>query len=141
MTQLTTRTIRNYIKDGILKGRKLGGQWRFTEEDYKNFMDNGSFGDDFKTKLKQDVLDFVDGVNDFADNIGEIQTCSIIDLYQDFEIFKPKLDKLLEFINSHNETAGNWMNFSYTHIESESKYRVVVFARPQYIIEALKILQ
>ncbi len=33
MTGLTSRTIRNYIADGRLKGRKIGSQWRFTEGD------------------------------------------------------------------------------------------------------------
>jgi len=141
MTSLTTRTIRNYLKDGILKGRKIGGQWRFKEEDIENFMDNGTVGDDLKNKIKQDLLDFIDGVNTFADNIGEIQTCSIIDLYQEEEVVKVKIDKLVEFINSHNETKGNWMSFHCERIESESKQRVVIFARPQYLIEALQILQ
>ena len=31
ITGLTSRTIRNYLKNGTLTGRKLGGQWRFTE--------------------------------------------------------------------------------------------------------------
>jgi len=141
MTSLTTRTIRNYLKDGILKGRKLGGQWRFTKEDIGMFMDTGTFGQDKAKALREDILDFVDGVNTFADNIGQIQTCSIIDLYEEEEIAKAKTDKLMEFINSHNETKGNWMSFSWERIESEAKQRVVIFARPQYLIEALKILQ
>ena len=141
MTSLTTRTIRNYLKDGILAGRKIGGQWRFTEEDIKMFMDSGNYQEDFRNKLKQDVLDFIDGVNDFADNIGEIQACSIVDLYQEEEIVKVKLDKLTEFINSHNETVDNYMSFSRQYIENESKQRIVIFALPQYLIEALKILQ
>lgn len=32
-TGLTDRTIRNYLKDGRLKGKKIGGQWRFTADD------------------------------------------------------------------------------------------------------------
>ena len=141
MTSMTTRTIRNYLKEGILKGRKIGGQWRFTEEDIKNLMDNGTYGEEFKSKIRQDLLDFIDGVNTFADNIGEIQACSIIDLYQEEEVVKPKIDKLMEFINSHNETQGNWMSFHWERIENEAKQRVVIYARPQYLIEALKILQ
>ena len=35
MTRLTSRTIRNYLKDGILEGKKIGGQWRFTMKDNK----------------------------------------------------------------------------------------------------------
>lgn len=33
LTGLTSRTIRNYLKDGTLRGKKIGVQWRFTEED------------------------------------------------------------------------------------------------------------
>ena len=141
MVSMTTRTIRNYIKDGLLKGKKLGGQWRFTEEDIKNFVDSGDFSKDFNNNLKQDILDFIEGVNNFADNIGEIQACTIIDLYQEDDIVKNKLEKLQEFINSHNETLGNYMSFSCEQIEKESKHRIVIFARPQYLIEPLKILQ
>lgn len=32
-TGLTDRTIRNYLKDGRLRGKKVGGQWRFTADD------------------------------------------------------------------------------------------------------------
>lgn len=32
-TGLTDRTIRNYLKDGRLRGKKIGGQWRFTADD------------------------------------------------------------------------------------------------------------
>jgi len=141
MTLMTSRTIRNYIKNGLLKGRKIGGQWRFTEEDIKNLMDNGTYIDEHLKNIRQDVLDFIDGVNTFADNIGEIQVCSIIDLYQEEEIVKEKIDKLMAFINSHTETRGNWMSFSWDKIESESKQRVVIFANPKYLIEALQILQ
>lgn len=31
--QVTTRTIRNYLRDGRLQGTKIGGQWRFSKED------------------------------------------------------------------------------------------------------------
>ena len=30
---VTTRTIRNYIADGKLKGSKIGGQWKFLRSD------------------------------------------------------------------------------------------------------------
>ena len=144
MTSLTTRTIRSYLKDGTLKGRKIGGQWRFTKDDVGNFMDSGNFGRDITNRIREDVLDFLDGVNTFADNIGEIQTCTIIDLYQDAEIIKSKLDKLQEFINSFDgaeKAKGNWMSFNYERIESESKGRMVIFATPEYTVEVLKILQ
>lgn len=34
--QVTTRTIRNYLKSGELSGTKVGGQWRFTQDDIRH---------------------------------------------------------------------------------------------------------
>ncbi len=38
VTGMTSRTIRNYLKDGTLTGTKIGVQWRFTEEDIKKLF-------------------------------------------------------------------------------------------------------
>ncbi|SEO43177.1 DNA binding domain-containing protein, excisionase family [Amphibacillus marinus] len=35
---VTSRTIRNYLRDGKLKGSKIGGQWRFTKENLHEFV-------------------------------------------------------------------------------------------------------
>jgi len=40
MTGLTTRTLRNYLKMGILKGERIDGIWNFTEEEIAEFFDN-----------------------------------------------------------------------------------------------------
>ena len=37
---LTTRTLRNYLNQGILKGEKVNGVWCFTEEEVMAFMDH-----------------------------------------------------------------------------------------------------
>jgi excisionase family DNA binding protein len=139
MTMMTSRTIRTYIKDGILKGKKIGGQWRFTEEDVKSFMDNGAYKVEHFSNLKQDIVDFIDGVNDFVK--GEIQACTIVDLYQEKDVVADKQEKLMAFISSHADTPNNWMSFSSEYIESESKTRIVIFAQPKFLIEALKILE
>jgi len=139
MTMMTSRTIRNYLKDGILKGRKIGGQWRFTEDDVKNFMDSGTYQVEHFSNLKQDIIDFIDGVNDFVK--GEVQSCTIVDLYQEKDVVAAKQEKLMAFIHTHADTPNNWMSFSSEYIESESKTRIVIFAQPKYLIEALNILQ
>ena len=140
MTSMTTRTIRNYLKDGILEGRKIGGQWRFTEGDVKKFMDSGNISKDMADRIKQDVLDFIDGVN--TDYTGEIQVCAIVDLYQEKSVVEEKRNKVVEFINSEgNKLAPKFMRYLYEYIESEQKGRITLFAPPNYLIEALKILQ
>ena len=139
MTMLTSRTIRTYIKEGILKGRKIGGQWRFTEEDVKNMMDNGTYQKEYFSNLRQDILDFVDGVNDFGK--GDMQGMTIVDLYQPQDVVAAKQEKLMAFINEHADTPNNWMSFSSEYIESEEKTRIVIFAQPKYLSEALQTLE
>ena len=141
MASMTTRTIRNYLKEGTLEGRKIGGQWRFTEEDIKKFMDSGSVTKDFTDKIKQDILDFIDGVN--TDCTGEIQVCAIIDLYQDITAAEERRDRVIAFINSEkgNDLSPNFMRFMYEYIESEQKGRITLFAPPNYLIEALNLLK
>jgi excisionase family DNA binding protein len=34
----TPRRIREYVREGSLSGFKLGGEWRFTEEDLQQFI-------------------------------------------------------------------------------------------------------
>lgn len=46
MLHLTTRTIRNYLASGALKGRKIGAQWRFTQTDIDDFMNGRSLSAD-----------------------------------------------------------------------------------------------
>ena len=57
LTGLTSRTIRNYLKDGTLHGKKIGVQWRFTEEDIENLFRETTTG--MKEKLPEEI------VNDF----------------------------------------------------------------------------
>ncbi len=38
-----TRTVRRYIKEGSLKAQKVGGQWRISAADLKEFMGISSF--------------------------------------------------------------------------------------------------
>ena len=37
---MTERTIRNYLKDGILKGTRVGGQWRFSDQDLIDLLND-----------------------------------------------------------------------------------------------------
>ncbi|MDE6128623.1 MAG: helix-turn-helix domain-containing protein [Lachnospiraceae bacterium] len=40
MTGFTTRTLRNYISAEILDGEKMEGVWKFSAEDFINFISN-----------------------------------------------------------------------------------------------------
>ena len=50
MTMLSTRTIRNYIKLGLLNGSKTNGYWQFTSDDISKFMNNDYVTQSLNTK-------------------------------------------------------------------------------------------
>ena len=35
---VTERTVNNWMKEGKLKGKKIGGKWRFTKEELERFV-------------------------------------------------------------------------------------------------------
>ena len=138
MTGLTSRTIRNYLKDGSLEGRKIGGQWRFTMENIEKLFNSNVVKKDIVDSKKQDVIDFIDGVN--TDINGEIQICTIIDYYCDKnETANIISNKIIEIINN-DKTDKQETKYSYIYDEKELKARFTLFGRPDFIIKILQII-
>jgi DNA-binding transcriptional MerR regulator len=139
MTSLTSRTIRNYLKDGILKGKKIGGQWRFTMENIKQLLDNSNFTKEIKDNKKQQILDFINGVN--TDIHGKIQICTIVDYYcNNQKESKEICDKLISVINNKDNVFTN-AKFGYEFIEKANKARFTLFGTPEFIIKTLELLK
>ncbi|HEY5560695.1 MAG TPA: helix-turn-helix domain-containing protein [Clostridiaceae bacterium] len=140
MTGLTTRTIRNYLKDGSLEGKKIGGQWRFTMENIEKLFNSSSVTKNMQDSKKQQVLDFIDGVN--TDMKGNIQICTIVDYYWDkIEQAKKMSDKLITVINTDDEAITNGAKYSYEYFEKEGKARFTLFGSPLFITKILKLLE
>lgn len=140
MTGLTSRTIRNYLKDGSLEGKKIGGQWRFTMKNIEKLFNNGTVTKDINDNHKQQVLDFIDGVN--TDMRGEIQVCTIVDCYCDDKHKAKELsDKLMTIINENGEETKGGARYTYDYIEEEGKARVTLFGGPAFVINTLKLLE
>ena len=128
MMMLTSRTIRNYLRDGTLKGRKIGGQWRFTEEDIKAFMDSGNVTDKLREQAGRDVLDFLDGL--YTEGEGERLVCSVVDVYATQEEAKALADRACEVIS---RLGGGFVRFHYDYKGDRARY--TVFADPKSAAE------
>ena len=139
MTRLTSRTIRNYLKDESLQGQKIGGQWRFTMENIKQLFNNSHFTNDVSRKNRQQILNFINGIN--TDIQGKIQVCTIVDNYCEnskagHQIYR----KLVTVINSRKDDDLPPAKFDYEFIEKEKKARFTLFGDPDYIIKTLQLL-
>lgn len=137
MTSLTTRTIRNYLRSGVLKGRKIGGQWRFTTKDIERFMNEGEVCTEMEKEQKQMVMDFVDGV--YTDAEGGIQACTIVDIYTGQSEAKKKNDAICGRINQMKDDA--FLRYKYDYIQAEGKARYILFASPDFIKDVMEILK
>jgi len=74
MSGMTTRTLRNYLRLGILEGEKVDGVWRFSEEQLYAFMDNPSARQGMHAKQNAIVTDFL-----LMSGRKENRTCVILD--------------------------------------------------------------
>lgn len=75
ITGLTTRTLRNYLKLGILEGEKDDGNWRFSDEDVEAFFSNPAAKQAIAAKRNAVVYDFMS--NPFKKSN---RACTILDL-------------------------------------------------------------
>lgn len=75
MTGFTTRTLRNYLNQGLLKGEKRDGAWQFTAENLDQFFREPFVKEGLRIRHSSLVFDFM------ADrDKKEARTCIVLDL-------------------------------------------------------------
>ena len=74
MTGLNERTIRGYLADGLLKGEKIEGAWRFTAEQFGDFLAQDMVRASVQAKANAVVYDFL-----ITDRRKESAACLILD--------------------------------------------------------------
>lgn len=75
MTGFTTRTLRNYLTQGLLQGNKVNGTWQFTAEEIDAFFSEPYVKEGLRIKRTNNVFDFL------SDRYKkEKRTCVILDI-------------------------------------------------------------
>ena len=75
MTGLTTRTLRNYMQMGILKGYKEAGKWFFTEEELTAMFESSFVKQELEIKERAQVREFMERMQ-----VDEPSGCLVYDL-------------------------------------------------------------
>ncbi len=132
-TGLTDRTIRNYLKDGRLKGKKIGGQWRFTADDIE-------------------ALFFTPGEEKESENneLGEFLASSCENNNPDvYAVAEYKCERgqakdlaariCAEIDNPANGYAGG--KFDYIYNENEQRARYTIRGGADFVAAMLKIIK
>ena len=133
MTSVTTRTIRNYLRSGILKGRKIGGQWRFRLEDIENMMNQANHA--FRENSGRIVRDFIDSV--YTPFPQSISVCTMADV----PCSKEKAEQLSKTLCDlwNQQTAHG--TFRYDYLEDVQTARYTLLAPLELVQTALAVLQ
>jgi len=134
MTGLTSRTIRNYIADGRLRGRKIGSQWRFTEADVEALFSQREISADTAEASADDpVSSFL-----VPQTRSGITTCSIIDYPS------PSADAagvLQQMLSDHISTTGAYVSFSYQYLAEVSVARFIFTGPADQVSKLVKIVR
>ncbi len=114
MLGVSKMTIRTYLREGKLKGRKLGVKWFITEESLRDYFENPEESPEKKRVSDSVGIGFrfvVQGVNDLVseteecDSVEETVECiksqAIISLFQ-VAIVDRKTDEIVETIKARD---------------------------------------
>jgi excisionase family DNA binding protein len=108
---ISKMTLRAYLREGRLKGKKLGVQWYVSEQAIKDYFNEPDELSGSTNKSKQKVKYVVQGVNDL---VSETEVCStveetleclsnqaIISLFQ-VEIKDASSDEIIELVKARD---------------------------------------
>lgn len=91
MTGLTTRSIRDFLYDGIATASKIDGKWVFSEQEFLAMLENPYIAPAIKVKNYAPVFDFFK-----ADKKTDNTICLVIDRCLDDSDFEPLISKVCQ---------------------------------------------
>ena len=128
MTGLTTRTVRNYMKLGILDGEKMDGTWKFSIEQVSAFMADKNVQPSIQAKKNGVVFDFL------ADKYKKVnEICTILD----FQVSEEEAMEISDFFckETCKENIGN-MKFSFSYENGFA--RVILKGTEDFVSDIMK---
>lgn len=135
MTGLTSRTIRNYIADGRLRGRKIGSQWRFTDADIESLFSQRAATTEPTAAANDIITDFL------SPHPRSILTaCSMLDYPAPTadvaEVLHQMLDEHIQTFYPDGE-----IRFSYQYIEEVKVARFIFSGPADQVSKLVKIVR
>lgn len=129
------KTIRKYIRDGLLKGHKIGGEWRVKVENLESFINKDEYVEEQKKNQMRKLKDFIDGNYDISQS--KIEICSIMDIYvEDKGMAEKIMINLMTEINNKNDDSES-IRCEYNFEESKNRARFVFWGQPKIISKLL----
>lgn len=128
MTGLSTRTLRNYLKNGFLEGEKIEGIWQFTEENFYAFLSHEAVKPALQAKKNALVYDFM---ADRKKTSNEL--CIILDLCADQEEAAEVSNTFCNAVNSCQPSS----NIRFAFESRNGHVRVIVTGSEDTVLDVL----
>ena len=104
ITGLTTRTLRNHLKQGVLQGEKIDGNWSFTEEELDAYISEPAVKQAITSKQHAVVYDFLGDPFKKTNRI-----CTILD----FPVSAAEALSIAKFFSEQISKNGHDIEFRY----------------------------
>ena len=111
MFSLSERTVRRHLQEGILQGTKVGGSWRFSDEDLRQYLDSKTMR---KSIQKTALLELYDYFNGYGKPGDALVMKKIPQSYYD------NLDAITDIVNQFEHPF-------YMNMSSSETNKVLVF--------------
>ena len=113
ITGLTTRTLRNHLKQGLLKGEKVDGNWIFTEEKLDEYIADQTVKQSILAKQHAIVYDFL------ADPYKKTnRICTIMD----FPVSVDEALGIAQFFGKEINDHGSDIEFRYINEKNYARF-------------------
>ena len=106
ITGLTTRTLRNHLSQGLLKGEKIDGNWSFTEEELEAYVTEPTIHQSILARSHAVIYEFL------ADSFKKSnRICTILD----FPVSAEEALGISQFFGKEICRHGSDIEFRYIH--------------------------
>lgn len=131
ITSLSTRTIRTYIKNGLLNGSKKDRAWIFSKDEVEKFLHEPFVNQGIQIKNNSIVQDFIDNKQKRVNSV-----CSIFDyLIKSHEEVELLCDKITEQINSMQYGE---INFSFSYDCKTNIARIIISGETELVMSIMQ---
>lgn len=130
ITGYTTRSLRSFQKQGLLKGKLMGGKWLFSDKEIENFLEQDFVREGRQSKLQALVSHFMYG------HLPKASTLLIHD-EKDFERAEILNKQVLELINGQMAEVEQYF---YKYDQKEQYGRFVVEASTEVVAKTAQVL-
>lgn len=118
------KTIRRYLRDGVLKGQKLGGSWKISNEVLMDYMDQ-----------KEPVT--MDGLSSVSMKSGKVTATLLLDVQVKHAKEGHKIAK--QFMNLIHHKGYESCQFNYQMENGKARFRFSGCS--EFLSDALKIVE